>query len=146
MTKSITGMRNCYCWWMSPKPNHMLPTPPLSMATYTSSPICAEPSPTLISSYMIQPLEDSIRSRLIPALTGRAPPCHIDRELLALPARLGGLGIVNPTKLSSSEYLHGLRQHLCPAEGPHSRTEPRVLFRMPRSTSQCQEGCSQAKP
>ena len=54
---------------------------------------------------LLQPLEDSIRSRLIPALTGRAPPCHIDRELLALPARLGGLGIVNPTKLSSSEYL-----------------------------------------
>ena len=34
----------------------------------------------------------------------RAPPNDTDRELLALPARLGGLGIVNPTKLSPSEH------------------------------------------
>ena len=34
----------------------------------------------------------------------RAPPNDTDHELLALPARLGGLGIVNPTKLSPSEH------------------------------------------
>ena len=45
-----------------------------------------------------------IKSNLIPALTGRPPPNNIDRDLLALPARLGGLGIVNPTTLSTSEY------------------------------------------
>ena len=54
---------------------------------------------------LLQPLEDCIRSRLIPALTGRAPPSDTVRELLALPVRLGGLGIVNPTTLSSSEHL-----------------------------------------
>ena len=54
---------------------------------------------------LLQPLEDCIRSRLIPALTGRAPPSDTVRELLALPVRLGGLGIINPTTLSSSEHL-----------------------------------------
>ena len=34
----------------------------------------------------------------------RAPPNDTDRELLALPARLDGLGIVNPTKLLPSEH------------------------------------------
>jgi len=53
---------------------------------------------------LLQPLEDCIRYRLIPALTGRAPPSDSDRELLALPARLGGLGLVNPTSLPSSEF------------------------------------------
>ena len=52
----------------------------------------------------LQLLEDSIRLRLIPALTGRAPPSDIDRELLALPVRLGGLGLVNPTRQSQQEY------------------------------------------
>ena len=54
----------------------------------------------------------------------RAPPNDTDRELLALPARLGGLGIVNPTKLSPSEHQASMHQHLRTTEGPHSRTEP----------------------
>lgn len=51
----------------------------------------------------LQPLEDVIRSRLIPAWTGRAPPCDLERELFALPARLGGLGIPNPASSLSKE-------------------------------------------
>ena len=54
---------------------------------------------------LLQPLEDCIRHRLIPALTGRPPPNDSERELLALPVRLGGLGIVNPTLLPNTEYL-----------------------------------------
>ena len=46
----------------------------------------------------LQPLEDAIRLRLIPSLTGRSPPGNDERDLLALPPRLGGLGLVNPTK------------------------------------------------
>ena len=53
---------------------------------------------------LLQPLEDRIRHRLIPALTGRPPPNDSERELLALPVRLGGLGIVNPTLLPNTEY------------------------------------------
>jgi hypothetical protein len=52
-----------------------------------------------------QPLEDAIRCYFLPALTGR--PCFSDteRELLALPARHRGLGILNPTKYAKSQFL-----------------------------------------
>ena len=49
-------------------------------------------------------LEDCIRHNLIPSLTGRAPPSDLDWELLTLPARLGGLGIINPISLSPLEF------------------------------------------
>ena len=57
---------------------------------------------TPIKDLLLQPLEDIIRSRLIPAWTGRASPNELERELFALPARLGGLGIINPTNSLSS--------------------------------------------
>ena len=37
-------------------------------------------------------------------MTGRLPPSDTERELLALPARLGGIGLHNPSKRSSAEY------------------------------------------
>ena len=52
---------------------------------------------------LLHPLEDCIRLNLIPFLTGRPPPNNLVRDLLALPARFGGLGITNPTSLSSIE-------------------------------------------
>ena len=84
---------------MWPKPNHTLLMPPSFMAMFSY--LCRTvPDIDLL----LQPLEDCIRSRLIPALTSKAPPNDTGCELLALPARLGGLGIVNPIKLSSSEH------------------------------------------
>ena len=41
-------------------------------------------------------LEKAVQSHFIPALTGQAPPGEHTRELLALRARLGGLGLTNP--------------------------------------------------
>ena len=38
------------------------------------------------------------------SFTGRSPPSDLERNLFALPARLGGLGISNPIHLSSSEF------------------------------------------
>jgi len=52
---------------------------------------------------LLHPLEDCIRLNLIPSLMGRPPPNNIVRDLLALPSRLGGFGIINPTSLSSIE-------------------------------------------
>ena len=52
---------------------------------------------------LLQPLEDCIRFNFIPSLCGRDPPNNAERKLLALPARLGELGSVNPTSLSSLE-------------------------------------------
>eukprot|EP00731_Ephydatia_muelleri_P024258 Em0016g529a len=53
---------------------------------------------------LFQPLEDVIRTKFIPCLTGRAPPNDLERNLLSLPPRLGGLGIPNPTITSDTEY------------------------------------------
>ena len=48
---------------------------------------------------LIQPLEDAIQQDLIPALKGRHAPGQKLREVLALPCRQGGLGIIAPTTL-----------------------------------------------
>ena len=58
---------------------------------------------------LVQPLEDAIRYHFIPILTGRAPPSDLERDLFALPCRLGGIGIANPSKGASSEYLASLQ-------------------------------------
>ena len=49
-------------------------------------------------------LEVCIRSILLPFLTGRAPLNDAVRDLITLPARLGGLSIINPTKLNQSGF------------------------------------------
>ena len=49
------------------------------------------------------PLERAIADSLIPALTGHTCT-DTERNLLALPVRMGGLGLVNPMELSSPEY------------------------------------------
>ena len=52
--------------------------------------------------HLFRPLEAAIREKLIPALVGRTIS-DIDRRIFALPVRLGGMGIVNPTR-SSDEF------------------------------------------
>ena len=54
--------------------------------------------------HLLEPLEQFIRSKVIPAWTGRAPPNDLERELFALPARLGGLGIVDLVGRSHKEF------------------------------------------
>ena len=53
---------------------------------------------------LLQPLEEAIRHKFIPALTGQSALTDAERDLLALPARLGGLGIIDPTRLSDSHH------------------------------------------
>ena len=55
---------------------------------------------------LLQPLEDAIRHHLISALTGRAGITDLERELLALPTRSGGLGIPNPAKTSQEKFVN----------------------------------------
>ena len=50
----------------------------------------------------MEPLEQAIQEKLIPAITGRPSCSKIERSLLALPARLSGLGLTVP----SSEAEH----------------------------------------
>ena len=58
--------------------------------------------------HLLQPLEDIIRQQLIPTLTGRPPPNDFERDLLALPARLGGMGLINPMTIADQEYKASL--------------------------------------
>ena len=58
---------------------------------------------------LFQPLEDAIRQFFLPAITGRQAMSETERELLALPPRLGGLGIPNPTKSASSQFRSSKR-------------------------------------
>ena len=55
-------------------------------------------------SHLLQPLETAIRTKLLPKLTGREPPSDQERDLLGLPARLGGLGFRNPVDVTDDEY------------------------------------------
>ena len=45
---------------------------------------------------LLLPLEKANQQYLIPALTGRPPCFREERDLLALPVCLGGMGIINP--------------------------------------------------
>ena len=53
-------------------------------------------------SNLFVPLEEAIRNLLIPSLVGRKIS-EIERRIIALPVRLGGMGITNPT-MSSEEF------------------------------------------
>jgi len=59
----------------------------------------------------LQPLEDAIRNRFIPALLGETSNYAISdlqRDLYALPARLGGLSIDNPVIQAKHKYQESL--------------------------------------
>ncbi len=53
---------------------------------------------------LLLPLENSIRTTLLPKLIGREAPNDLERSLFALPARLGGLNIGNPASLAEDQY------------------------------------------
>ena len=55
-------------------------------------------------SKLLSPLEEAIHQQLIPALTGHPPCSSEERDLLALPVRLGGMGIANPTSISQRSF------------------------------------------
>ena len=46
---------------------------------------------------LLEPLEQVIQEKFIPAITGCPPVSSMERSLLALPARMGGLGLTDPT-------------------------------------------------
>ena len=60
---------------------------------------------------LLAPLEDAICLRLIPALTSYTACSPILRDLLSLPCRLGGMGIVNPmhVDIADSQFDASIR-------------------------------------
>ena len=53
---------------------------------------------------LLIPLEGSIRTTLIPSICDRPAPNDLERDLLGLPPRLGGIGIANPVLTSDIDY------------------------------------------
>ena len=50
------------------------------------------------------PLEKIIKEKLIPALFDGFPISEEFRKLLALPCKLGGMGIIDPTENANGKY------------------------------------------
>ena len=57
---------------------------------------------------LLQPLERAISDVLIPSLIGRNCS-EAERDLVALPVRLGGLGLINPSDSVDAEYSASIR-------------------------------------
>lgn len=55
------------------------------------------------------PVDKVLRSEDISALTGRPLLNHLERDLFALPVRLGGLGIEIPSKRAEKDYSASIR-------------------------------------
>ena len=51
-----------------------------------------------------EPLEKAVRELLIPSLTGLKSYSDLERALFALPCRLGGLGIPDPSKTAAGAF------------------------------------------
>ena len=58
---------------------------------------------------LLAPLERAIREEFIPALSNGHCPNDVERRILALPPRLGGLGISNPQELAENEFQNSLK-------------------------------------
>ena len=54
---------------------------------------------------LLLPLEGSIRTVLIPSMCDRPAPNDLERDLLGLPPRLGGIGIAKPVLISVGNTL-----------------------------------------
>ena len=59
--------------------------------------------------HLLQSLEDTIRTQLLPKLSGREAPNDLERCLFALPARLGGLNLMNPVSSSIIQHQDSLK-------------------------------------
>ena len=94
--------------------------------------------------HLLQPLEDWIPCKLIPALAGRDSPNNLIRDLLALPMRLGGIGQVNPTTLASTEYAASC--HVSGSLECHHCAGSAIFFSMLGDPNESQEGSPRSEP
>ena len=59
-------------------------------------------------SHLFQPLEDVLREKFIPAIVGRKVS-DLERRILALPVRFGGIGLLNPIETADLEYQTSIK-------------------------------------
>ena len=93
---------------------------------------------------LFKPLEEAIRQRLLPSLTGQNAFNDTDRDLMALPARLGGLGITDPSRQTSPQHIASVKitaplvtlileqSHSYPTEAKAEQTEEKKKARTSR--------------
>ena len=60
-------------------------------------------------SNVLVPLDEVINTHFIPALTGCGSVSDLERQLLAVPTRLGGLGIAKPSKIAPFEHSSSIK-------------------------------------
>ena len=60
-------------------------------------------------SNLLHPVEEAIRHSFLPALTGRTGLNDMERNRLELPARLGGLGMMNPIRSATIHHCNSRR-------------------------------------
>jgi len=53
---------------------------------------------------LLSPLEQCIHMQLLPTLTGKCVFSDLERQLLSLPSRLGGVGILNPAASCTAQF------------------------------------------
>ena len=53
---------------------------------------------------LLQPIEDAIHNSFIPAVMGRPPCSQVERKMLALPSKMGGLSLADPSFHANEEY------------------------------------------
>ena len=68
-------------------------------------------------SHLFSPLEDVIRYKMIPLLTGWDNITDEERQILALPCCLGGMGLINPTAVADEKL-----------ESSHTITSPLIFL------------------
>ena len=71
-------------------------------AIATAQPHAAYAAPNIDD--QLRPLEDVIKHKFLPSLTGQTKLSDETRDLMALPLRLGDLGIINPTRNNTSHH------------------------------------------
>ena len=69
--------------------------------------LCFRTHPDISS--LVSPLENMIQARFIPSVTGQDVPGNLLRDLLTLPARHGGLGIIKPMATADRQFSVSLR-------------------------------------
>ena len=92
---------------------------------------------------LLCPLEVAIQQHFIPTLTGREACSVAERDLLALPVRLGGMGLVNPMSESilafeASKCITAPLVALIVAQEPHQAVQ--------RADSQKTKNCMKDAP
>ena len=57
-----------------------------------------------VSDEVVECLEAKLRHSFIPSVSGKCSIRDVERDWLALPNRLGGMGIINPVQFSGNQY------------------------------------------